>query len=369
MRAKVLQFAVLLMVAMGAGPVGAAIWNWSTTANLNASADPSINWAEGMAPSSVNDSARAMMAAVAAWRNDISAVNSTAGSGTVYTLTTSEGVTTTPTNGQMLSFIAHATNGAAPTLRVDGGNTYPIWLDGAPVASGSLILGAPYRVAFSTSNSAWLLEGGPSNPYNVPLGSLMWSTVGTAPNSSFIPPYGQCISTTTYAAYWVAMGSPASGACPGGQFAVIDMRGRAPVALDTLPGSSAANRLTSSVTGCGTAMTSVAATCANGVEGSAISLAQLPTGINSNGSNSISVSASGGNVPFGNGVSSIVGQGVTAGGAAAVVPAISGAGSWTNLGTLTNLAQAIAVSSNNTSGTVRPQVMPVIGLIPYLRVL
>lgn len=44
-----------------------ALWNWSTIAANNANADPTINWAEGQPPSSVNDSARAMMAAIAAW--------------------------------------------------------------------------------------------------------------------------------------------------------------------------------------------------------------------------------------------------------------------------------------------------------------
>ena len=44
-----------------------AIGQWSTTAGNNATADPSINWQEGQAPSTVNDSARAMMAAVATW--------------------------------------------------------------------------------------------------------------------------------------------------------------------------------------------------------------------------------------------------------------------------------------------------------------
>jgi hypothetical protein len=40
---------------------------WSTVAANNATADPSINWQEGQAPSTVNDSARAMMAAIATW--------------------------------------------------------------------------------------------------------------------------------------------------------------------------------------------------------------------------------------------------------------------------------------------------------------
>ena len=40
------------------------LYKWSQTAASNATADPdpSINWQEGQAPSSVNDSARAMMA-------------------------------------------------------------------------------------------------------------------------------------------------------------------------------------------------------------------------------------------------------------------------------------------------------------------
>jgi hypothetical protein len=42
-----------------------ALWQWSTTPANNASAG-SINWAEGQAPSTVNDSARQMMADVAA---------------------------------------------------------------------------------------------------------------------------------------------------------------------------------------------------------------------------------------------------------------------------------------------------------------
>jgi hypothetical protein len=39
------------------------VYTWPTTAANNATADSTINWAEGMAPSAVNDSARAQMAA------------------------------------------------------------------------------------------------------------------------------------------------------------------------------------------------------------------------------------------------------------------------------------------------------------------
>lgn len=46
------------------------IGSWSQTANSNASADSNINWGEGQAPSSVNDSARQMMKSVADWLRD-----------------------------------------------------------------------------------------------------------------------------------------------------------------------------------------------------------------------------------------------------------------------------------------------------------
>ena len=55
------------------------LYKWSQTAALDATADATINWAEGQAPSSVNDSARAMMAASAKYRDDIAGAIVTAG--------------------------------------------------------------------------------------------------------------------------------------------------------------------------------------------------------------------------------------------------------------------------------------------------
>lgn len=262
MRGKILQFAILLLVALGAGPVGAAMWQWSKTAGPNDSADPSINWREGMAPSSVNDSARAMMAAMAQYRDDISGLLATAGTSTAYTVTTNQGLASVPNDGQLIAVTVHATNGVSPTLRADGGTIYPIQSSpGVGVASATMILGSPYSLKFSSANSAWMLHGFYASPTNIALGAIIPFTLTTSPNSNFVFPYGQCLSTTTYAAYWTALGSPASGSCPGGQFAIIDMRGRVPAALDTLPGSAAANRLTSAATGCGVAFTTVGAVC------------------------------------------------------------------------------------------------------------
>src|SRR5262245_64516577 len=64
-----------------------SFWKWSRTAANNATTDSSINWAEGQAPSTVNDSARAMMAAAAKYRDDIAGAIATGGTSTAYTLT------------------------------------------------------------------------------------------------------------------------------------------------------------------------------------------------------------------------------------------------------------------------------------------
>ena len=63
------------------------LYKWSQTASADATADSTINWSEGQAPSSVNDSARAMMAATAKYRDDIAgAISHFGGTSTAYTV-------------------------------------------------------------------------------------------------------------------------------------------------------------------------------------------------------------------------------------------------------------------------------------------
>lgn len=368
MKLRFYHLVLLILLAAGAQPAYSAYWQWSKTAATNSGADPSINWAEGMSPSSVNDSARAMMARSAEYRDDISGLLATAGTSTAYTVTTNQGLASTPNDGQLLSVTVHATNGTSPTLQADGGTAFAIQSSpGVPVASGTLVLGSPYSMKFSVSNNAWMLKGFYSSPYNVPLGSILWSTITTPPNSNYVAPSGQCVSTTTYASYWVAIGSPPSGACPGGQFVLIDMRGRVPASLDTL-NASAANRLTSSATGCGTAMTTVGAVCANGSQSQSLVQLNIPS-ISANGTNNITVDIVGGNIPFNNGgtVTS-----VTGGGGGNTVPNAFGGSGWINAPSLSK-SQTVSVTSTNTAGgaTGNPfsAVMPTIGLIPYMRIL
>jgi hypothetical protein len=94
--------------------VDAASWQLSQTSSSNGSADPAINFREGQSPSSVNDSARALMAAVAQYLDDISGSLTTTGTGSAYLVTTNQGLPNPPTDGQLLAITPNVTNGAAP---------------------------------------------------------------------------------------------------------------------------------------------------------------------------------------------------------------------------------------------------------------
>src|SRR5436853_592628 len=111
-------------------------WTWSTTAASNASADATINWAEGQAPSSVNDSARAMMTALAKFRDDLAGLTATGGSGAAYTLASSQGFTAL-TSACVTGFRVHATNTGTCTINVDGLGAKPL----RPAASTEFIRG------------------------------------------------------------------------------------------------------------------------------------------------------------------------------------------------------------------------------------
>lgn len=101
----------------------ATIYDWSTTAGNNATADANINWSEGMFPSVVNDSARQMMARQAEWLKDNGLLPSL-GVNTI-TVTTNAQITA-PIDGMSLVFKSSATNTAAVTISLNGGSGAPI---------------------------------------------------------------------------------------------------------------------------------------------------------------------------------------------------------------------------------------------------
>lgn len=153
-------------------------WSWSKTAASNASADSTVNYAEGQAPSSLNDSARAAMAALAKWRDDVSGTLTTGGTSTAYTLTTQSVFDTAAhMSGALICFIPHATSGAAPTLAVDGLTARAINKStGVAIATGTLVVGTPYFVTYIHATTEFILVQTPG----VVFGALAANAVLTA---------------------------------------------------------------------------------------------------------------------------------------------------------------------------------------------
>jgi hypothetical protein len=133
---------------------------WSTTASSNATADPGINWAEGQAPSTVNNSARGEMASIANWRDDLYG-RTTSGTSTAYTVTTgSTFASASDMSGAVFCIIPHTTSGASPTLAVDGLTARQIRLStGVNVPTGALVSGTPYLVKYVHATTEFILVG------------------------------------------------------------------------------------------------------------------------------------------------------------------------------------------------------------------
>jgi len=211
------------------------LYKWSQTASADATADSTINWAEGQSPASVNDSARAMMAAVAKYRDDVTGAIVTTGTGTAYAINSYQGFQSlSQLNGQVIAFTPHATNGATVTLNVDSLGAKP--LRSAPSTElpvGVLIQGTPYVALYNQADQAFYLQGFYGSPYLVPVGGLIDYTGAIAPNSAFVVPAGQSISRSTYANYFALVGTTFGSGDGSSTFNVPDLRGRVVAMLDS----------------------------------------------------------------------------------------------------------------------------------------
>ncbi|GKQ52880.1 phage tail protein [Bradyrhizobium sp. Ce-3] len=225
------------------------LYKWSRVAASDATADSSINWQEGQAPSSVNDSARAMMAATAKYRDDIAGAIVTSGSSAAYALSSYQQFDSfTNMNGAMIAFTPHATNTSfGVTFNVDGLGARA--LRSAPsvdILPGMIVQGTPYVATYSNADGAWYLHGVFGNPYNVPIAAGMDYWGFSAPNSSFAFPIGQAVSRTTYSALFALIGAQYGGGDGSTTFNLPDKRGRASACVDNM-GGTFANRITTTV--------------------------------------------------------------------------------------------------------------------------
>jgi microcystin-dependent protein len=318
------------------------VTSWSQTAATNASSDSTVNWAEGQAPSSINDSARAVMASVAKYRDDNAGSLVTGGTSTAYTIASNQGFASKAAmNGAEISFTMHATNGASPTLNVDSLGGDPITLDGTnAVPTGTLIGSSVYTAIYYASGTAWRLKDFYQLPFSVPIGGTIDFFGTTAPNSNFVFPYGQAISRTTYSALFALVSTTFGTGDGSTTFNVPDLRGRVTAGKDDM-GGSAASRLTSSWFG--SDATVLGATGSSSEKNALSSTNQLPqftpSGTISNGS-----------VTFPNAIIASAGNGQVG----AVVTNSSGVGGGNNLTSSLNATQGSSTFSGNAIGSGSP---------------
>lgn len=216
------------------------IYNWDVIAANNANADSAIDWAEGMSPANVNDSARVMMGRVKELLIDIGGSIVATGTANVIAASTQSAFTTLA-NGRMLSFRAIATNSQATTLNVNAIGAKPVLKatgSGIVALTGREIqAGGMYSVQYSTDlnsgNGAWLLLNATAS--GTAAGTVTNFAGSTAPEGWLLC-YGQAISRTTYADLFAAIGTAFGSGDGSTTFNVPDLRGRVIAGLDLMGG-------------------------------------------------------------------------------------------------------------------------------------
>lgn len=189
-----------------------SVWDWSTTAANNANSDGSINWAEGQPPSSVNNSARVMMARIKELLNDLGGISVATGTANAISVAASSAVTANA-NGIVVTFRAANTNGGATTLNVNSIGAKPLvrfTFEGEKNLSGgevqqNCIYEAIYCSILSGGNGAWLLTN-PTEIERLPAGFGGPFFGGTIP-SGWLLCNGAAISRTTYSRLFAAVGT------------------------------------------------------------------------------------------------------------------------------------------------------------------
>jgi microcystin-dependent protein len=194
---------------------------WSQTAASNSNADSTINWAEGQAPSSVNDSARALMASMAKWRDDNNGTLATTGSSAAFVVTSNQ-TAAALTDGYSIALKFHATTDTSATLALDGLTAKPIQIrGGVNVSFGQLRAGSIRRFTYSsTGTGQWILHDAPSPKP----GTLVPAAYASGGNDELACD-GTGYSRTTYADLFAALGTT-FGSSDSSTFKVPDTTGR-----------------------------------------------------------------------------------------------------------------------------------------------
>ncbi len=144
----------------------ANVYSWvKETGEQNANSDGDINWAEGQAPSTVNNSSRAELASHARFYEAAHGILTTTGAALSYALTTElQNPTTTLRDGLLFSFKAHINSGDDPTFNVDATGPKKLYRpDLTQVKTNGILVNQHYAVKYDSTldsgNGGWVLFG------------------------------------------------------------------------------------------------------------------------------------------------------------------------------------------------------------------
>ncbi len=140
-----------------------SIFDWSTTPGSNGNSDADINFQENQAPSTVNDSARSLMARLKYWALMLGGATTQGGSSNAYTLTTGESLSAYAA-GMRFLWSPNADSTGDVTLNVDTIGAKKVYMpDGTRAGSGDLdadsLYDVVYQTALDSSNGGFKIVG------------------------------------------------------------------------------------------------------------------------------------------------------------------------------------------------------------------
>lgn len=206
-----------------------SIYDWALDAPSNANSDNIINWQEGQPPSSVNNSARAMMQRIAEYISDNSAIMA---GGTSAAITgTIKSPITKLRSGQSIKLIATVANIEKATLNINSTGSKPIYKNGEKAViqlTGSEMVpngvySMTYIEALNGGTGGWFLDSPTAQPH-IPSGIISAFATMSAP-AGWLECNGRAISRTDYKELFQVIGTKWGEGDKTTTFNIPDLRG------------------------------------------------------------------------------------------------------------------------------------------------
>ncbi len=187
---------------------------WSLTPASNATADTNINYAEGMAPSALNDSNRSLMSSVAKWRDDNNGTVVTSGTSAAFTAVTNQ-IEGALTAGFTVALQFHATNDTSATLAVDSLTAKPLQIyAGKGLIGGEYQTGGIGKFTYSTTGTGQWIAQGYALPTSASTNNILQST-STADLALSVTLTSLAFVTNATTGVWLATGVMTMGGATG----------------------------------------------------------------------------------------------------------------------------------------------------------